>query len=61
MKICTTQPTGLKQRIEILDPIYAGLDDKQSFVVNEIKQIPRDKLQRKMGELCDVDMDNIGL
>lgn len=61
VKICTTQPSGMKQRIEILDPIFAGLDDKQSFVVNEIKQIPREKLQRKLGALCDVDRDNLGL
>jgi len=61
VKICTTQPEGMKQRIEILDPIFAGLDDKQSYVVNEIKEVSRQKLTRKLGELCDIDKDNLGL
>lgn len=61
VKICTTQSEGMKQRTEIIDPIFAGLDDKTSYVVNEIKEVSRQKLARKLGELCEEDRENLGL
>lgn len=61
VKICTTKSEGFKQRTEILDPIFAGLDDKQSYVVNEIKEVSRQKLSRKLGELCIEDREALGL
>lgn len=61
VKICTTRSEGIKQRTELLDPIFAGLDDKQSFVVNEIREVSRQKLSRKLGELCVEDKENLGL
>lgn len=61
IRVCTTQGSGMKSRTELIFPLYAGLDDKTSYVIDEVKPIPRKNLTRKLGVLCDEDKELLNI
>lgn len=57
---CTTKTSPCRVRYTVLDPEWAGLD-KESQIDLERHTISVKRLSRRLGVLCDMDLDGIGL
>ena len=57
---CTSQPSSFRPRDLIEDYYEAGLE-KATYVDQEVRRIPRNRLAWKMGELTEYDREKFGL
>lgn len=57
---CTTKTSAVRRRYVVMDPEWAGLD-KECQIDMERHTISVKRLSRRLGSLCEMDLDGIGL
>lgn len=57
---CTTKSSAVRQRYALMDPEWAGLE-YDSNIDLERHKMPISRLSRRLGMLCDMDLEGLGL
>ncbi len=57
---CTSSTGSARPKDVIEDHISAGLE-KETYVDAEVRTIARNRMVRRLGKLCDLDMERFGL